>query len=550
MTNIILSIMLAANVLFGSPVNYPISLAGNFGEPRPNHFHGGVDVKTDGVEGKAIFSIGDGYVSHVSVGYDGFGNAVYVHHPEGYTSVYCHLKTFTPAIKAMVRKWQYVNKQSTGDIWFKPTDLPVAKGQLIAISGNSGASEAPHLHLELHETRSGDMLDPLDFIGQHVKDALAPMAHGFMAYPVSGEGVFNNNPGKSSHSFSSHNLPNKFIAWGKVGFGIWANDYMEITYNRYGVKKTELLVDGKTVFKSNVNRIPYEKTVQVNAWGDHEHFLRYNVWYMHSFLYPGMGLQMLSADKSKGIVNFNQERDYHLEYVLTDFKGNTSRYTFTVTGQKRAFAPQRQASTLRSVYWNRPYALQTEGVQLLIRPNSVANAITLTPTISCKDDALSNSCTFTNSAQRLFRPARISLKLTKKVKDTSKLYISGRGYVTRYLGGTYEKGWVTANMRDLHLQYSIDYDDEPPIVSPVGQGNWNATKTIKLGLTDAKSGVDTYQGYIDGQFVLFEDVPLSPWVACKLAETPIKRTGKQRRLTFFATDNQGNKRRFETDILY
>lgn len=550
MTNIILSIMLAANVLFGSPVNYPISLAGNFGEPRPNHFHGGVDVKTDGVEGKAIFSIGDGYVSHVSVGYDGFGNAVYVHHPEGYTSVYCHLKTFTPAIKAMVRKWQYVNKQSTGDIWFKPTDLPVAKGQLIAISGNSGASEAPHLHLELHETRSGDMLDPLDFIGQHVKDALPPMAHGFMAYPVSGEGVFNNNPGKSSHSFSSHNLPNKFTAWGKVGFGIWANDYMEITYNRYGVKKTELLVDGKSVFKSNVNRIPYEKTVQVNAWGDHEHFLRYNVWYMHSFLYPGMGLQMLSADKNKGIVNFNQERDYHLEYVLTDFKGNTSRYTFTVTGQKRAFAPQRQASTLRSVYWNRPYALQTEGVQLLIRPNSVANAITLTPTISRKDDGLSNACTFTNNAERLFRSARISLKLTKKVKDTSKLYISGRGYVTRYLGGTYEKGWVTANMRDLHLQYSIDYDDEPPIVSPVGQGNWNTTKTIKLGLTDAKSGVDTYQGYIDGQFVLFEDVPLSPWVACKLAETPIKRTGKQRRLTFFATDNQGNKRRFETDILY
>ena len=502
------------------------------------------------MEGKAIFSIGDGYVSHVSVGYDGFGNAVYVHHPEGYTSVYCHLKTFTPAIKAMVRKWQYVNKQSTGDIWFKPTDLPVAKGQLIAISGNSGASEAPHLHLELHETRSGDMLDPLDFIGQRVKDALAPMAHGFMAYPVSGEGVFNNNPGKSSHSFSSHNLPNKFTAWGKVGFGIWANDYMEITYNRYGVKKTELLVDGKSVFKSNVNRIPYEKTVQVNAWGDHEHFLRYNVWYMHSFLYPGMGLQMLSADKNKGIVNFNQERDYHLEYVLTDFKGNTSRYTFTVTGQKRAFPPQRQASTLRSVYWNRPYALQTEGVQLLIRPNSVANAITLTPDISRKDDALSNACTFTNNAERLFRPARISLKLTKRVKDTSKLYISGRGYVTRYLGGTYEKGWVTANMRDLHLQYSIEYDDEPPIVSPVGQGNWNATKTIKLGLTDAKSGVDTYQGYIDGQFVLFEDVPLSPWVACKLAETPIKRTGKQRRLTFFATDNQGNKRRFETDILY
>ncbi len=550
MTNIITSILIAANVVFGSPVNYRISLAGNFGEPRPNHFHGGVDVKTDGVEGKAIFSIGDGYVSHISVGYDGFGKAVYVQHPEGYTSVYCHLKTFAPTIKAMVRKYQYASKQSNGDFWFKPTDIPIAKGQLIAISGNSGASEAPHLHLELHDTRTGDMLDPLDFIGQHVEDGLPPMAHGFMAYPISGQGAFNNDTGKSSHAFSSRNLPNKFTAWGKVGFGIWANDYMEITYNRYGVKHTELLVDGKTVFKSNVNRIPYEKTVQVNAWGDHAHFLRYNVWYLHSFLYPGMGLQMLTADTNKGIVDFNQERDYHIEYVLTDFKGNTSRYTFTVTGKRRSFTAPKPANLLRCISWNRPFAYQAQGVQLLIKPYSVANTLNLTTQVSDKANAFSPACSFSNSAERLFRPARLSLRLNKKVKDPSKLYISGRGYVTRYLGGTYNKGWVTASIRDLHLQYAIEYDDEPPVISPVGQGNWQAAKTIKLGLADAKSGIDTYQGYIDGQFVLFEDVPLSPWVACRLAETPIKRKGKQRRLTFFATDNQGNKRRYETNILY
>ena len=537
-------------MLFGSPVNYPISLAGNFGEPRPNHFHGGVDVKTGGVEGKAIFSIGDGYVSHVSVGHDGFGNAVYIHHPEGYTSVYCHLKTFTPAIKAMVRKWQYNNKKSTGDIWFKPTDLPVAKGQLIAISGNSGASEAPHLHLELHETRTGDMLDPLAFIGQHVEDGLPPMAHGFMAYPVRGEGAFNNDTGKSSHSFTSHNLTNKFTAWGKVGFGIWANDYMEITYNRYGVKQTELLVDGKTVFKSNVNRIPYEKTIQVNAWGDHEHFLKYNVWYMHSFLYPGMGLQMLTADTNKGIVNFNQEKDYHLEYVLTDFKGNTSRYTFVVTGKRRELVAPKPLNTLLSVYWNRPYGLQTDGVQLLIKPHSVANVLTLTPKLNSKENALSGSYSFTNSAERLFQPARISIKLNKQVKDPSKLYINGRGYTSRYIGGKYEKGWITASMRDLHLQYTIEYDDEEPVISPVGQSNWIASKIIKLGLADSKSGINNYEGYVDGQFILFEEVPLSPWVACKLVETPLKQTGKQRKLTFFATDNQGNKRRYETTILY
>ena len=114
----LLSILLATNVAFSSPVNYEIALAGNFGEPRPNHFHGGVDIKTGGVEGKPIFSIGDGYISHVSVGIGGFGNAVYVHHPEGYTSVYCHLKKFVPQIAAMVRKWQYAHHSHVGDMWF------------------------------------------------------------------------------------------------------------------------------------------------------------------------------------------------------------------------------------------------------------------------------------------------------------------------------------------------------------------------------------------------------------------------------------------------
>ena len=107
--SILYSLLLAAKVTFGSPVNQPIALAGNFGEPRPNHFHGGIDVKTGGREGWPVFAIGDGYISRVSVGVGGFGNAVYVHHPEGYTSVYCHLKAFTPAIKARVRRWQYAH---------------------------------------------------------------------------------------------------------------------------------------------------------------------------------------------------------------------------------------------------------------------------------------------------------------------------------------------------------------------------------------------------------------------------------------------------------
>ena len=155
------SLLLAVNVNFTPPMSHEISLAGNFGEPRPNHFHGGIDFRTEGVEGKPIMAIGDGYVSRVTVGLYGFGNAVYVTHPEGYTSIYCHLQRFTPRLERLLKRWQYEHEQREADVRLSATDCPVAQGQLIAFSGNTGHSFGPHLHMEIHDTRSWNMLDPL-----------------------------------------------------------------------------------------------------------------------------------------------------------------------------------------------------------------------------------------------------------------------------------------------------------------------------------------------------------------------------------------------------
>ena len=171
------SLLLAVNVNFTPPMSHEISLAGNFGEPRPNHFHGGLDFRTEGVEGKPIMTIGDGYVSRITVGKFGFGNAVYVTHPEGYTSVYCHLQHFSPRMDRLVKQWQYAHEQYEADIRLHPTEYPVAQGQLIAFSGNTGHSFGPHLHLELHDTRTWDMLDPLEYLGTFVNDTVPPQIH-------------------------------------------------------------------------------------------------------------------------------------------------------------------------------------------------------------------------------------------------------------------------------------------------------------------------------------------------------------------------------------
>ena len=303
------SLFLAALLHFTSPVNYDITLAGNFGEPRPHHFHGGIDVKTGGVEGKAILSIADGYVSRVTVGLYGFGNAVYVQHPGGYTSVYCHLKRFSPQIAAAVKRWQYQHQSYSADVRLKATDCPVSEGQVIATSGNTGSSQAPHLHLEIHDTKTWNMLDPLDYLKDYVADKMPPQAHGFMACPVQGEGVFNGGSNKQNFGFSSHHLQREFYAWGKVGFALWANDYMEATYNHYGIRYTQLKVDGREVFWSDVSNIPVDMNRLVNSWGDYAHKLRSNVWYLKSFVEPGNYLPMLHADENRGIIDFNEERD-------------------------------------------------------------------------------------------------------------------------------------------------------------------------------------------------------------------------------------------------
>lgn len=557
MLSIIAGLLLSvSSVNYSPPVTYEVTLAGNFGEPRPNHFHGGIDVKTGGVEGKPIYSIGDGYVSRITVGLNGFGNAVYVTHPEGHTSVYCHLRSFSPRIRRLLRRWQYEHQSEQADVRLCPPDCPVSRGQLIAVSGNTGSSQAPHLHLELHDTRTWNMLDPLDFLSSCVKDSLPPMAHAFMVYPVRGEGTFCGGTAKQSFPFTSHNLTGKFTAWGRVGFAIWANDYSETTYNRYGVRETVLTVDGREVFRSCVDNIAVQSNRMVNSWGDYDHYYRTGVWYMRSFIPPGLRLPMLKADENRGIIDFNEERDYHIKYILRDFHGNISSYSFIVKGEKNNVREQdkyKGGDSLMKLRWNIANMYSRPGMQLVIPAGCLADDAYISPVVreqSASERCLSPLYTFTNRPFPLLGNAELSIAVRRKVADPSKLYIVCNSERSRFIGGNYHKGWVTANVRELGASYELEYDDHPPQISPVGEHRWDDTHIIRIGLYDAGSGVKSFRGYVDGRFVLFESVPKSPWVICDLSDTPVRKTGKKHRLRFVATDNRDNTATFEREIVY
>ena len=329
-----------STVNYLSPVDYEITLAGNFGEPRPWHFHGGLDIKTNNEEGKPIFSIAEGYVSRLTVGMYGFGNAIYVCHPDGHTSVYCHLQRFAPEYEALLQR----KGHDTLSMVLPPRQFPVKAGQLIAISGNTGHSTGPHLHLEIHDTETWVMRDPMQFLGHLIADTVAPQAHSLMAVPMPGEGVFCGSPDKQTFPINQPSTKvqrstfivqrSTFTAWGRVGFALWADDYSEATYHHYGIRRMQLLVDGREVFRSDVDSIPISCQPEVNLWGDYDYWRHHRRWYMKAYREPRMRLPILHTDLHRGIVNFNEERPYRLTFVLSDYQNNRATYHLTVLGQR------------------------------------------------------------------------------------------------------------------------------------------------------------------------------------------------------------------------
>lgn len=540
MLTTLLSILLS---IFSSPIDFDISLAGNFGEPRPHHFHGGIDIRTEGVEGKHIYAIGDGYVSRITVGLNGFGNAIYITHPTGQTSVYCHLKSFSPRIKAALRKYQYQHETSVSDARLTPLDVPVSEGQFIAISGNTGHSTAPHLHLEIHDTRTWNMLDPYQFLNELIEDTVSPKAHGFMAIPLNG-GCFNGSSSKQTFQPQSSAL----TAGGPVGFAVWADDYMQGAYNHYGIHETLLYVDGDMAFHSVVDNIPVSHNLMVNSWGDYDYWLRHRTWYMKSFKEPGNTLSCLQVNKKRGIIDFNEDRDYHLEYVLRDFKANETRYTFTVKGVKNSVCHQHRKTSLR---WNRTNSYSCPGMQLIVPYGFVTSDTSLSPVVRRQPDSYSDAYQFTQSSLPLMANAELHLCLKRQFTDSiidsfdiTKLYIADdKG---RFMGGEYNNGWVMGHIRELAGLYEIAYDDQPPTIKPIS----TSSDRLHLSVTDAKSGIGSWTATVDGRFIVFDAIEKSSSYICELSESWLQRTNKSHQLRFTVTDNRNNTSVYETSFVY
>ena len=525
---------------FTPPFDFPITFSGNFGEIRANHFHGGLDFKTGGTIGKPVRALADGYISRIRVTH-GSGYVLDVAYDNGYSTINRHLSAFVGDVARRVEDLQYEKESWEVEITPAPDEYPVKAGQIIALSGNTGYSFGPHLHLDMIETATDEYIDPLPFFMDKVKDKTAPRAEGIMLFPQPGKGVVEGK--QTRRAFPAH--PTKPItAWGLIGAGIRAYDYMDGVQNKYGVKTVILEVDGEEVFRSTIDRFAYEENRYINSWTHGQ--------YMKSFIEPGNRLRMLQASNgNRGLVEINEERPYRFVYTLSDALGNTSKVRFTVQGQKTTIAPveHREKYALK---WDKVNYLQEPGLELVIPKGMLYDDVLLN--YSVRADSGDIAFTYQLNDTRIPMHGACDLRIglrRRPVEDMAKYYVAGvtaRGGKYR-IGGKYEDGVMKVRIRDLGT-YTVAVDTVPPVITPVNQAQWGRTGKIIFKAKDKETGINTYRGTIDGKYALFgKPNSISGNLVCELDPKYVEKGGKHV-VEMTVTDGCGNRTTEQFDFVW
>ncbi|MBE6282955.1 MAG: M23 family metallopeptidase [Mediterranea massiliensis] len=482
----------AKDAHFELPFDFPIYFSGNFGELRSNHFHGGLDFKTQGVSGKPVRAVADGYISRIRVNH-GSGYVLDVVHDNGYTTINRHLSAFVGEIAQLVEDKQYETESWEVEIVPEKNRYRVKAGEVIALSGNTGYSYGPHLHMDLFETITDDYIDPLPFFVDRVVDTVAPKALGMMLFPQRGRGVVN---GLDTPVQMPLNGKKEFTAWGEIGVAIRAYDYMNGVSNRYGVKRVVLEVDGVETFRSEVDRYRYDENLYINSWTHGQ--------YMKSFIEPGNKLGMLHAKNgNRGLITINEERPYRFVYTLTDAFGNSSKVRFTVNGKRSEISPRphREKHIFR---WNKVNVLHEPGIELIVPRGLLYDDAYLNYAMRADSNDVAFTYQLNNTAIPMHDYCNISIGLRHMpVADSTKYYVASvaANGKTGYVGGYYYRGKMHARIRQL-ATYTVKTDTIPPQITPVSPKLWTRNGRVVLKVKDEGSGMKTYRATINGEYIL------------------------------------------------
>lgn len=544
---------------FRPPLDIPLVLSGNFGELRSNHFHSGIDFKTQGVTGHKVYAIESGYVSRINVQTGGYGKALYIAHPGGYTSVYGHLDEYNSAISKYVRDIQYQRKSHGINIYLPPGEIEVSKGEIIALSGNTGSSSGPHLHFEIRRTSDQVPLNGL-FFDFPIPDNIPPKIFQAAVYPLDETARVNHTPtplflGTRENSGTTKIVgANPIPVSGKIGFGIEVYDYLNGASNRCGIFSLELKIDGRQTFYSEMSEFSFAETRFINAHIDYALKYEQNSRVQRLFKLPHNALRIYKFRENDGMINIIDTLVHLVSITATDSYGNSTSLDFEVRGTGTQALSETPKPTGHPLPYDRESSFSEQNIVLQFPAYCFYEDVDFRfATADGPADLYSDIFLLHDESVPVHRNFEISVipdRFPEKHADRLCLVSIMDNGTTEFAGGTFEEGKVTGNLRSFG-KYAVGVDTIPPEITPLNLYEGKDVRSqpgIRFRISDNLSGITTYDGYINGQWVLFEYDPKNELLFHKF-DGRVPFSEKNNELEIVLTDTKGNKTNYHTTFL-
>jgi len=530
---------------FRDPLDIPMILAANFGELRPNHFHMGLDIRTQHRENLPVYAAADGYVARIQIGPFGFGQAIYIRHPGGYTTVYGHLNRFFPALAAFVEQQQYRQQSWQVDLVVPPDLFPVKRGQPIAWSGSTGGSEGPHLHFEIRLTDGDVNLNPLLF-GLPVEDRVAPKITR-LAWYDGGQGIYDQHahilPVQSGHIAGGVVLT---VPVSRIGFSISASDAQSGSSNPNGIYRAVLYEDDAPVIGFQLDHISYDNTRNINAHIDYKTRWMGGPFLQQLFFLPGypfpsiyripgptggvdpavrdsdtLQRRRVAAPPADGFIDLSDGRPHKIRIDVTDTRGNRTALVFSVQGRPGA-VPAEDTAAGKRFYPGMVDGIETEDYAFYLGERSLYDSVRIGATVSGYPGSglsLPGGITpvYTIGARwiPLLDPMMVRLRLPDRNEMTAggvEAASADKIVLVCFDGDEkdvqlpeWKGGWASARFREFG-NFQLVYDSIPPVITPIGPlegADLSHAARIAFRIHDNLGALRRFRAELDGRWLCF-----------------------------------------------
>jgi hypothetical protein len=528
------------NISFGDPMKIPLISAGSYGELRSNHFHAGVDLKTQQREGIPVYATEDGYVSRIKVSVWGYGKVVYLRHNNGYTTVYAHLQKFAPRLEDFVKNLHYTQEKHSVQSFPNSSKLPVKKGELIAYSGSTGGFIAPHLHYEVRDTRTEHPLNPLHF-GLEIEDKTAPIIRGLRLKPRSDVDQINGNSISQKivlkKTGANQYLTDTVYLNGSMIAQVNTYDIQNSTTNKNGVYKISCYQNDKLIYQHRLDEFSFSESKQINLLIDYAYFKNKKSRYQQLYIPEYSDLSIYDRDLSvDGLISLDKEGSYIYKIVIEDFSKNKSTISIPVTYNKSHNAIVKEYTKLDKVLIKTDefYRFESDNNFISIEKASLYQDHKLEIKQS-KDTIVIGPNTFPWK-----KKFRIGFKLDSTHGKHTSIAKLTNGRI-KVLSSNYRSGYLTRDTDETGT-YILGTDSKPPTIKPLNfyPKQWiSSAKELKFKIQDSGSGIKNYTAFLDDNWILLTYNPKNNSLTYDFNDIPLE--GAEHRINLIVEDQVGNK---------